>query len=138
MVAKRSHMRKQTCSFQLLIKYVRPFFLPPGIKGLKSCIRAKFHEVSFFKIFYWLIDLLLGLCRRETNQIKFRVWKSWKLQLKPKLVIIILIVIIILMIIIITNNRSSKKCSVVKEGLIKLLTFIKFNRTYSRSGGIML
>ena len=27
------------------------------------------------------------------------------------------------------NNRSRKKCSFVKEGLIKLLFFLRFNRT---------
>ena len=43
------------------------------------------------------------------------------IQIKP--IIIIIIIIIIIMIII--NNRSRKKCSVVKEGLIKFIIFAK-------------
>ena len=39
MVAKRSHILKQTCSFQHLCV---TFLLPPGIKRLKESKRCKF------------------------------------------------------------------------------------------------
>ena len=40
-----------------------------------------------------------------------------------------IIIITIIIMIIIINNRSRKKCSFVKEGLIILLFFLRFNRT---------
>ena len=45
------------------------------------------------------------------------------------IIIITTIKLMIIIIITITNNRSRKKCSFVKEGLIKLLSFLRFNRT---------
>ena len=47
------------------------------------------------------------------------------LHQQKMMMMITIIIIIIIIIIIVINNRSRKKCSVVKEGLIKFIIFAK-------------